>query len=121
MGLFLPENRMTPLAMLCVLLFIIVTQNYVAMMTHHVVHESFKLKRFMNHMMSHHSYLIKIKFYTKQFVSHISHKSCSRCNLTAPIFKNFPGGHAPDPLDLVCYTCRLLSPPEILILRFSPL
>ena len=55
-----------PWAMLCVLLLIIVTQNYVAMMTHHhEVHESFKnnnLKRFMNHMMSHHSNLIKIKF-----------------------------------------------------------
>ena len=45
--------------------WLLATQNYVAMMIHHVVHESFKnniLKRFMNHMMSHHRYLIKIKF-----------------------------------------------------------
>ena len=58
--------------------------------------------------------------FTLNNLSTISHKSCSRCNLTVPIFKNFPGGHAPDPLDLACYTCWLLAPPEILILWFSP-
>ena len=35
-------------------------------------------------------------------------------------FKNFLGGHAPDPLDLACYAYQLLTTPEILIFWFSP-
>ena len=58
------------------------------------------------YMMSHHSYVLnKNQVFILNNLSTISHKSCSRCNLTASIFKKFPGGHAPDPLDLACYAC----------------
>ena len=56
------------------------------------------LKRFMNHMMSHHSYLIKLNFYTKQFVYHITQKLLQ-------MQSDSTWGHAPDPLDLACYAC----------------